>query len=143
RVGTASAGRRVYGNPNGRDGHYLLSAAPDSGRQLNLSFALSQAFDLGLDWSFAYAYRASEESQSMSSSVANSNFVQTATSDMGFYAAAPANYEIPHRFTLRVNYGVEFIPGYETRFSLFGQANKGRPYSYAFNGSDLFGDPAF
>lgn len=142
-VGTASDGRPVYDNPNGREGDYMLTNAPDAGSQLNLSFALSQAYDFGLDWSFAYAYTESEESQSMSSSVANSNFVQTATSDMGFYAAAPANYEIPHRFTLRVNYGVEFIPGYETRFSLFGQANKGRPYSYAFNGSDLFGDPAF
>jgi hypothetical protein len=79
----------------------------------------------------------------MASSVAGSNFTQTATSDMGYYASSPGNYEIPHRFTLRVAYGTEFFDGYETRFSLFGQANKGRPYSYAFNGSDLFGDPAF
>jgi len=142
-VGTASDGRPVYSNPNGREGDYMLTNAPDAGSQLNVSFALSQSYDFGLDWSLAYAYTESEESQGMSSSTAGSNFTQTATSDMAFYASAPANYEIPHRFTLRLNYGVELFPGYETRFGLFGQANKGRPYSYAFNGSDMFGDPAF
>ncbi len=148
KVGTASDGRPVYDTPTGREGDYMLTNAPDAGSQLNLSMALSHSYDFGLNWSLAYAYTESEDSQSMASSVAGSNFTQTATSDMGYYASAPGNYEIPHRFTLRVAYGTEFFDGYETRFSLFGQANKGRPYSYAFNGtnsnrSDLFGDPAF
>ncbi|WP_205701964.1 TonB-dependent receptor [Pseudidiomarina mangrovi] len=142
-VGTASDGRPVYTNPTGREGDYMLTNAPDAGSQLNLSVGLSHSYDFGLNWSLAYAYTESEESQAMASSTAGSNFTQTATSDMGFYASAPGNYEIPHRFTLRVAYGTEFFDGYETRFSLFGQANKGRPYSYAFNGSDMFGDPAF
>ncbi|SFR58181.1 Carboxypeptidase regulatory-like domain-containing protein [Pseudidiomarina maritima] len=139
-VGVASDGRPVYSNPNGREGDYQLTNADDAGSQLNLSLALSHAYDFGLDWSVAYAYTDSEEAQAMSSSVAGSNFSQTATSDMNNYVSGPANYEIPHRFTLRVNYGVEFFDGLETRFSLFGQANKGRPYSFGLNGRDLFGD---
>ena len=142
KVGTASDGRPVYDNPTGRQGDYMLTNAPDAGSQLNLSMALSHSYDFGLNWSLAYAYTESEDSQSMASSVANSNFIQTATSDMGYYASAPGNYEIPHRFTLRVAYGTEFFDGYETRFSLFGQANKGRPYSYAFDNRGLFGDTA-
>lgn len=143
KVGTASDGRPVYDTPTGREGDYVLTNATKDGSQLNISAALSHSYDFGLDWSLAYAYSDAREAQSMASSVANSNFVQTATSDMGFYPGATANYEIPHRFTLRVGYRTEFFDGLETRFSLFGQANKGRPYSYAFNGSDLFGDPAF
>ncbi|WP_198677289.1 TonB-dependent receptor [Pseudidiomarina taiwanensis] len=139
-VGTAPDGRPVYSSIEGREADFMLTNSNDAGDQFNLSLAVSKAYDFGLDWSLAYAYSKSEDANPMTSSVAFSNFVNYSTADMNNPAAATSNYEIPHRFTLRVGYEQEFIDGYTTRFSLFGQANKGRPFSYTFAGTDVLGD---
>ena len=46
---------------------------------------------------------------------------------------AASNYEIPHRFTLNLTYSREIFSGYQTNFSVFGQANQGHPYTYSFS----------
>ena len=52
-----------------------------------------------------------------------------------------SNYEVPHRFTLNLSYAVELIDGLSTRFSLFGKASQGQPYSFTFERADRdFGD---
>ena len=77
----------------------------------------------------------------MTSSVASSNYGNLATSNPGNPGVASSDYEIPHRFTLNLGYKHEFFDGYNTRFNLFGEAYKGLPYSFTFNGSDsAFGD---
>jgi hypothetical protein len=77
----------------------------------------------------------------MTSSVAGSNFGNLAVTDPNDPVLATSNYEVPHRFTLKLGYKHEFFDGYLTRFNLFGQASEGRPYSYTYNRSDReFGD---
>ena len=83
----------------------------------------------------AYAYIQAEDSNPMTSSVAGSNFGSYARTDFNDPQPATSNYETPHRFTLRTSYKHEFVDGYATTFSLLGSHNKGRPYSYTFEGN--------
>ncbi|XOV80816.1 MAG: carboxypeptidase regulatory-like domain-containing protein [Aestuariibacter sp.] len=136
---TLADGRPVYDSRNGRSQDFMLTNVQgNSGDSTSVSLALSKTHDFGLDWSLAYAYTDATEVSPMTSSVAFSNYISPAVSDPENPGVATSNYEIPHRFTLRVSYTHEFFDGYETRFSVFGTANEGRPYSYTFDG-DLSG----
>ncbi|HEY7776078.1 MAG TPA: TonB-dependent receptor [Kineobactrum sp.] len=136
---TAPDDRPIYTSANGRSQDFMLTnASGDSGQSTTLSLALSKSHDFGLDWTLAYAYTQAEDVNPMTSSVAFSNYANAAVADSENPGAATSNYEIPHRITLRMSYAHDFVAGYTTRFTLFGSANEGRPYSYVFNG-DLGG----
>lgn len=140
-VGTAIDGRPIYGSANGRRQDFMLTnVSGDSGSSLVLSLGLSKSFDFGLDVAIGYAYTDTEEVSPMNSSVAFSNYTNIATANPEAPDLARSSYEIPHRFTLRLDYTREFFDGYSTRFTLFGSANEGRPYSYTFDDGDIFGD---
>ncbi|MEO3880033.1 TonB-dependent receptor [Rheinheimera fenheensis] len=125
-------GRPVYVSPEGRNGDFLLANAEKDAKQFSFSASLSQRYDFGLDWSVAYAYIQSEDSNPMTSSVAGSNFGNYARSDLNNPMPATSNYETPHRYTFRLTYNHDFFDGYTTTFSLLGSHNKGRPFSYTF-----------
>ncbi len=127
-------GRPVYFAPEGRNGDFLVANAEKDAKQFSFSASLSQRYDFGLDWSVAYAYIQSEDSNPMTSSVAGSNFGNYARSDLNNPMPATSNYETPHRYTFRLTYNHDFVDGYTTTFSLLGSHNKGRPYSYTFAG---------
>lgn len=117
----------------------LTNVNGDSGANLSASISVSKSYDFGLDVTAAYAYTKSEDVNPMTSSVAYSNYGNLATADFENPGIAKSNYEIPHRFTLRATYKVELLDGYDTKFSLFGSANEGRPYSFTMNGNgDIF-----
>lgn len=140
-VGTAIDGRSIYDSANGRDQDFMLTNVDgDSGYSNVLSLGLSKSFDFGLDVALGYAYTDAEDVNPMTSSVAYSNYTNIATADPEDPGVATSNYAIPHRFTLKLDYVREFFSGYETRFSLFGSANQGRPYSYTFDSGFMFGD---
>jgi hypothetical protein len=63
-------------------------------------------------------------------------------SDFNNPGIATSNYEIPQRLTFRTSYTAYWWGDNATRFSLFGSANEGRPYSYTFTSDDgdFFGD---
>ncbi|MDN7125121.1 TonB-dependent receptor [Pseudidiomarina sp. 1APP75-32.1] len=130
--GTAPDGRPIYSR-NGSDAFLLTNVDGDSGEQTSISFAVSKDHDWGFNWSLAYAWNKSEDVNPMTSSVAYSNYTSVATADAENPGIATSNYEIPHRFTFRGTYTKEFFSGYDTTFSLFGSANKGRPYSFTMN----------
>ncbi|MBR9907722.1 MAG: TonB-dependent receptor [Gammaproteobacteria bacterium] len=131
-TGTAPDGRPIYSG-SGADAFMLTNVNGDSGDQTSISFALSKSHDFGLDWSLAYAWNKAEDVNPMTSSVAYSNYTNLATADIQNPGVATSNYEIPHRFTFRASYTTEFVTGYDSIFSLFASANKGRPYSFTMN----------
>ncbi|WGL17144.1 TonB-dependent receptor [Microbulbifer bruguierae] len=132
-VGNLADGRPLYGNTNGRAEDYMLTNVNgDSGYSNVLSLGLSKSFDFGLDMAFGYAYTDAEDVNPMTSSVAYSNYSNIAVSDPENPSPATSNYVVPHRFTMKLDYEKEFIAGYATRFTVFGSANEGRPYTYAF-----------
>ena len=159
-IGTAPDGRPIYksidrsdpdcvnpssgacSNRNFNQDFILTNVKGSAGDQTAYSLALSKDYDFGLDWTLAYAYVESEDVSPMTSSVAFSNFSSIAVSDPNDPGVAISNYQIPHRFTLRLGYGKSFFGDYETRFTLFGSRNKGRPFSYVFtdDDGDMFGD---
>lgn len=135
-------GRPLYESIEGRDGDLLLTNVDgSSGQSSVISAAISKAYDNGIKVQFSYAYTDSDDVNPMTSSVADSNYGNVATANPGNPGVASSDYEIPHRFTLNLGYTHEFFNGYNTRFNLFGEAYKGLPYSYSFDGSDsAFGD---
>jgi len=136
----APDGRPIYDSVNGRRQDFMLTNVKgDSGHRESFSLALSKSHDFGLDWTLAYAYTNTEEVSPMTSSVAFSNYLNN-TTDPENPGLGTSNYEIPHRFTLRLSYTVELFDNLKTRFSVFGSANEGRPYSYTFDGGSMFGD---
>jgi hypothetical protein len=141
-VDTAPDGRPIYfGVNHGRNNDFLLTNVKgDSGDTTVLSFAVSKEYDNGLAFTASYAFTDANDVHPMTSSVAFSNYHEIAVSDSENPGVTTSNYEIPHRFTLNVTYAHEFFDGYETQFSLFGQANQTNPYDYNFNSrSDGFG----
>lgn len=141
-VGTLFDGRPIYASKEGsRTEDFLLTNASGDAKKLTFSTSVSKDFDFGLNLSLAYAYTDSEDANPMTSSVAYSNFSNFARTDFNNPESATSNYEIPHRFTFRASYNVDFVDGYTTTFSLLGSHNKGRPYSYTFE-DRLAGDYA-
>lgn len=139
-TGNMFDGRPIYERIDANRGEDLiLGNASEDGMSMTFSTSISKAYDWGFNWALAYAYTESEDANPMTSSVAYSNHTSFATSDPHNPGLATSNYEIPHRFTFRAGYAAEFFSGYETRFSLVGTHNKGRPYSYTFTGQ-LLGD---
>jgi hypothetical protein len=134
-VDTAPDGRPIYSGVNhGRNNDFLLTNVKgDSGDTTVLSFAVSKEYDNGLAFTASYAFTEANDVHPMTSSVAFSNYNGIAVSDAENPGVTTSNYEIPHRFTLNLTYTHEFVDGYETQFSLFGQANQTNPYDYNFN----------
>jgi hypothetical protein len=141
-AGKTFDGRPTYQGVSHADGidsvsnEYVLTNTNSDGSSTIVSLALSKSFDFGLDTSFGYSFTSSEDANPMTSAVAGSNYSNLATTDAINPPITTSNYEIPHRFTMNLSYGVELISGLETRFSLFGQASEGQPYSYTYDNSD-------
>ncbi|MDT0593434.1 TonB-dependent receptor [Glaciecola petra] len=134
--GLVDSGRRV-----GSD--YILSNASGDGKSTVISIGISKDWDNGFDATFGYAYVEAEDANPMTSAVAFSNYVNFATTDPNNPVVATSDYETPHRVTLSLSYAQEFIDGYETRFTMFGQASDGEPISYTMdqgNARDGFED---
>ena len=145
-VGTVVDGRPIYdkavvsmsddGSVTRRNflkNDFILTNAPENGDSTTISVAMSKAYDFGLDVNVGYAYNESTEYSPMTSAVSFSNYSGVSVSDPLNPGIATSNYEVPHNFTFNLRYGAEFIQGYKTTFSLFGNRTKGRPYSLTYN----------
>lgn len=150
-VGTAPDGRPLYTSVDNSDPDCVDPTSPDcssrlfasdfiltniqggsEGTQTAYSLALTKSYDFGLDWTLAYAYVESSDVNPMTSSVAFSNYANTAVSDPNNPGRARSNYQIPNRITLKASYKKAFFGDNQTKITLFGSANEGRPFSYAF-----------
>lgn len=135
KVSTAPDGRPVYDSVNhSRNSDLLLTNVDgNDAKSTIVSLSMNKSYDNGVKVSASYAYSDVKDVHPMTSSVAFSNYHNIAVVDPENPVLSTSNYEIPHRFTLSVSYSHEFIDGYQTKFSVFGQANEGRPYTYSFD----------
>ncbi len=158
-IGTAPDGRPIYTSIDRSDPDCVDPLSPDCSGRRNFDFLLTNVkgsdakqtmlsiglgksyFDAGVDWSVGYAYTNAKDVNPMTSSVAFSNFSNVATADYNDPGVATTNYEIPHRFVGQFNWQHAFFGDNLTRVSLFMSHNKGRPFSYTFNNTSMFGDP--
>lgn len=138
---TAPDGRPMYEEVLGGSGTYVLANSGKDGQSTVLSFGMQKEFDFGLKGTFGYSYTEAEDANPMTSSTAGSNYGNLAVTDAADPLMATSDYEIPHRFTMSLSYKLESTG---TRFSLFGSASEGQPYSYTYNRSDgMFGDDSW
>jgi hypothetical protein len=122
----------------------LTNVKGSDARQTQIAVGLGKSyFDAGVDWFLGYAYTKAEDVNPMTSSVAFSNYVNVATADPNDPGRATTNYEIPHRFTARLNWQKAFFGDNLSKLSLFFSHNEGRPYSYTFAENRMFGDPVW
>jgi hypothetical protein len=127
-------GTNVAGTGDLDPGTLELTNSDDEPETISFAVSVSRDYDFGLDWTFGYAYNDAEDVNPMTSSVAFSNFTTQAFVDPNNPGIATSNYNISNRFTLLVNYETDFLfEDYYTRFSLFGLATEGRPFSYTMN----------
>ena len=141
-IGTTAAGAPIFDFVAGSE-NYMLTNANTYGDGLAVSLIAKQRYDWGLDWSLGYAYTDQTDVSPMTSSVASSNFNNLALSSLIDPRAATSNYVSPHRFTARISYAREFIPGHETRITAFMFSKEGQPQSHVMSSSDLEGDQRY
>ena len=132
-VGTGSSCSRLF------NGDFILTNVQgDDAEATSISLSLSKAHDFGLDWTFGYAWTDADDISPMTSSVAFSNYFNISVRDPNRPDLSVSNYDITNRFVLRMNYAAEWFGDYQTRFSLVGSSNEGRPYSVTFSEQAMF-----
>jgi hypothetical protein len=132
-VGVNDDGYPIYDSP--REASFVLTNSDKGDRSFGASLFLSKAFDNGFDFTVGYAYSDAEDVQPMTSSVAFSNYQNRVFFDPEEDVRSTSNYNIKHRFTAVLNWEKQLFGDNMTRISLYGHANEGPPYSYAFNGT--------
>jgi outer membrane receptor for ferrienterochelin and colicin len=158
-AGTAPDGRPIYvdfdkldsdcqtGGDISRCGRsttdYYLTNSDENGDALVISTFATKRWDMGIKATVSYAFQNINDGSPMNSSTASSNYGNLSVYDLAEPGVATSNYETEHRFTLNLGYTTQLFDGLDTRFNLFAQRQKGRPYSYTFDGDPGFGDERF
>ncbi|MBF7071971.1 TonB-dependent receptor [Glaciecola sp. MH2013] len=125
----------------GRSGtDYLLTNSDEDGDAFVASTFVTKRFDNGFKTTLGYAFQNINDGSPMNSSTASSNFGNLSVSDLNEPGIATSNYETEHRFTLQMSYVTQFVDGLDTRFTLFGTRQSGRPFSFTFDNDPGFGD---
>ena len=108
---------------------FVLTNSSVGNESESLAVSVFKEFENGLSMRAGYAYTDARDVNPMTSSVAYSNYTNRAFFDPEEEVLSRSNYSMTHRFTSVLNYSTEIIGNYNTRFSLFAQANSGYPYS--------------
>jgi len=138
-VAYTSAGSPIYDYVTGED-NYMLTNSSESPTTDVFSIIAKKDFDNGISLLFGYAYTRGEDVSPMTSSVAGSNFDNTALLDINYPLAAGSNYVVPNRFTMVFDYEGQIFGDTLTSFTLFGFFNEGQPQSWGMSGSRGCGD---
>jgi hypothetical protein len=141
-TGTNEDGYPIYDSV--REPAFVLTNSNQGNESFTASVSIAKEYDFGLDWAFGYAYNDAKDASPMTSSVAFSNYVNRVFFDPNEDVLSTSDYNIEHRFTLFANYETAFIGDYNTKFSAFGTARSGLPFSEAYNGTiDPYGFTPF
>ena len=131
-VGTTSDGYPIYDSV--RMPSFVLTNSKQNPRSTVLSFSLEKEWD-NFYLSLGYAHANAKDVQPMTSSVAFSNYINRAFFDPEEDVVSTSNYEIEHRFAFTTRWMYEFGNNMDLTIALYGHANSGRPFSYAYDGT--------
>lgn len=109
---------------------FLYNTKP--GYSLNLVARASKDFDWGLSLGVAYVYQRSKDVNSGTSSVAFSNYTQTAAADPNRSAYGTSNYQIDNTVKASIGFKRDFFKNATTRFDMFLESRAGQRFSYTF-----------
>ncbi len=102
----------------------------DKGYSMNFVARAVKDFDFGLHLSGAYIIQRAKDVSSGTSSVALSNYSQTAALDPNQSAYGTSNYQIDNTIKASVGFDHSFFKDAATRFDLFFESRAGQRYSY-------------
>jgi hypothetical protein len=104
-----------------------------------LTFSLQGPNKAGFGWGVAYTFTRATEVSGLTSSTANSGWLNRAVFNPNEEVAANSATLIRNRFTGNVNWSKAFFGKYKTTFGLFYEGRTGHAYSWTFN-NDVNGD---
>lgn len=104
-----------------------------------LTLSLQRPTTTGFGWGVSYSFTRATEVSNLSSSVANSNWLNRSVYNPNEEVAANSATMIRNRIVGNVNWAKAFYGAYKTSFGLFYEGRTGRPYSWNFN-NDANGD---
>ncbi|MBW8890742.1 MAG: TonB-dependent receptor [Burkholderiales bacterium] len=104
-----------------------------------LTLSLTGPNTTGFGWGVAYTYTRATEVSGLTSSTANSGWLNRAVYNPNEEVAANSATLIRNRFTGNVNWSKAFFGKYKTTFGMFYEGRTGHPYSWTFN-NDANGD---
>ncbi len=134
-VGTLPDGRPRYDVLPGAAGENtdMLLTNTSFGESWNLVARFNKRWDSGFFLNGSYTFQDVTDQNPGTSSVALSNYTNTAFSDPNFAAQGIANYQRDHQFRLVAGYDAELFGDNNTRVELFYNVRSGQRYSYTFN----------
>lgn len=92
--------------------------------------SLTKKWDMGFNLFGSFTYQDVWDQAAVTSSVASSNYGNTAYYDANGGAFGHSNDEVRYSFKYNLGYEHAFFGDYKTRFDLFGETRIGSPYSY-------------
>ncbi|MEY4836717.1 MAG: hypothetical protein RLZZ475_576 [Pseudomonadota bacterium] len=111
----------------------MLLTNTSFGESWNLVARFNKRWDSGFFLNGSYTFQDVTDQNPGTSSVAFSNYQNTAFSDPNFAAQGIANYQRDHQFRLVAGYDAELFGDNNTRVELFYNVRSGQRYSYTFN----------
>jgi hypothetical protein len=100
-----------------------------------VAFGFGKSWASGWDFDLTYTHEDVKEVSPATSSVAVSNYRQSAFTDPNNPPLATSDYNVDHEVKLSLNYEHKFFGDNNTSFRLFGDYRSGLPYSYTFEGA--------
>lgn len=133
---TTPDGRPRYSILAGQSGTNtdILLTNSDEGDSWNIVGRFSKRWDAGFFLNGAYTYQKVDDQNPGTSSVAFSNYTNTAVGeDPNFAAIGISNYQRDHQFRLGTGFDGDLFGDNNTRIELFYNVRSGQRYSYTFN----------
>jgi hypothetical protein len=134
-TGTLPDGRPRYNVLPGVGGENtdMLLTNTGFGENLNIVARFNKRFNSGFFLNGSYTYQDVTDQNPGTSSVAFSNYTNTAFTDANFAAQGIANYQRDHQFRIVAGYDAELFGDNNTRIEFFYNLRSGQRYSHTFN----------
>jgi hypothetical protein len=138
-TGATCTGFRTRAGSNASFNNVLLAENTDKGSGENLTIALTRPMVNDWAWSVAYSYTEATDVNPLTSSVANSNWLNRSVFDPNEEVASRSNYVNRDRLIASIQWQHAFWGDNKTSVGLFYEGRKGKPYSWTFI-NDMNGD---
>ena len=134
-----ACGRIVKALNNKAFGNVTVVEKTDKGSGNALTLSLSRPTTQGFGWGVAYTRTTATEVSPLTSSTANSNWLNRAVYNPNEEVAANSANMVRNRFNAQTSWSKAFVGKYKTTFGLLYEGRDGKPFSWTFS-NDANGD---
>ena len=140
----ACAGFRNKALSNPNFNNVLLARETSQGGGDAITLSLSKPAASGFGWGVGYTMTTAKEVSPLTSSVANSNWLNRNIFNPNEEVLQNSNYLVKDRISANMTWAKALVGNYKTTFGLFYEGRRGKPYSWTFindmNGDSVFGN---